>query len=70
MSTPTFFPPEVLRAIDRLENAVEGGFESEIVNDAHQLLKELRHWEREWRAGKAWLVNQSAAWEEPRGGGS
>lgn len=58
MSAPTFFPPVVLRAIDRLESAVDGGFSDEVINDAHQLVKELRHWEREWRGGRARLVVQ------------
>lgn len=59
MSHPTFFPAPVDRALDRLENAVEGGFESEVVNDAHVLTVELRRWEREWRDGKARLVPQT-----------
>lgn len=61
---PTFFPPMVLRAIDRLETAVDGSDEEDVVSDARALLKELRHWEREWRDGKARLVVQSdPAWD-------
>ena len=58
MSATTFFPPMVLRAIDRLETAVDGSDEEDVVSDARALLKELRHWEREWRGGRARLVVQ------------
>lgn len=55
---PTFFPQEVQRAMERLANAVDGGFESEVVNDSYMLLRELREWEKAWRAGTARLVPQ------------
>ncbi len=65
---PTFFPPEVQRAINRLALAVDGGFESEVVNDSYMLLRELRDWERKWRAGEARLVPQVEAKANGEGG--
>ena len=58
MWAPAFFPALVDRALARLENAVEGGFESEVIHDATTLVSELRRWEREWREGRARLVVQ------------
>lgn len=68
MSGATFFPLEVQRALGRLADSVEGGFESEVINDAAQLVSELRRWEREWRAGRARLVVQVEAKPNGEGG--
>lgn len=54
----TFFPPDVQRAMNRLALSVDGGFESEVINDAVKLLHQLCHWEQKWQAGEARLVPQ------------
>lgn len=56
--TATFFPSDVQRAMNRLALAVDGGFESEVINDSYMLLRELREWEKAWRTGTARLVPQ------------
>jgi len=67
-SAPTFFPPEVQRAMEQLANAVDGDFEGVVVDKAHTLLMELRAWEKAWRAGTARLVPQVEAKANGEGG--
>lgn len=64
----TFFPPDVQHAMNRLALAVDGGFECEVINDAYMLLRELREWEKAWRAGTARLVPQVEAKANGEGG--
>ena len=64
----TFFPPEVQRAINRVALSVDGGFESEIINDAHRLTQALRRWEKAWQDGEVRLVPQLEAKANGEGG--
>lgn len=64
----TFFPKEVRHAMNRLALSVDGGFESEVIDDAVKLLHQLRWWEQQWQDGKARLVPQIEAKANGEGG--
>ena len=67
MTAPTFFPPEVQRAIESVERMQECDVcpGREI---ATRLADELRRWEKAWRRGEARLVPQVEAKSNGEGG--
>lgn len=67
MSGPTFFPPEVQRAIESVEGMQECDRcpSREIAN---RLTDELRRWEKAWRRGETRLVVQVEAKPNGEGG--
>lgn len=68
MSDPTFFPPDVKSAIDKLKNDMDGADWEIVLRSAHSLLVELKRWETAWRKGEARLVPQLPAKPNGEGG--
>ena len=68
MSGPTFFPREIRFRLEQLEAVLGTTDDHEVSIAASTLALELRHWEREWKAGRARLVPQVEAKANGEGG--
>ena len=68
MTAPTFFPPDVQRAMESTEADLARGYDNFDPDHAFVLLNELRRWEKAWRRGEARLVPQVEAKPNGEGG--